>query len=358
MGGIKSLLMRFNPLIMRYNLLLLAFWAYTTLTAQEKSRISLFEKLSQEDSITLTLSYPFDSLIKSNNRDIEALISISTKNGMLLDEQPLSLTIRGKYRRMKCSFPPLLLNFKKSMLKTLDLANVDEIKLVTHCVDGPEGIQNLQEERMLYQVYETVTPRSYKTIWVNVFYCDIDHPEIRDTSSGFLIEPDPDVASRLGVCEKKMFNLNEDSLQYESYANTAAFNFMIGNRDWSIIGARNAKLFYDTAMRKYIAIPYDFDFSNVVGASYRREKLSEGMIHPYDRIYKGEYFTAKAGEMLKTFYVFRDTILNTVRTAPNPLSEERRKQIGKYFEKWFEMIRKNKPGDLPYDCICPYNGGL
>lgn len=350
--------MRFNLITMRFTLLLLTLWVQNSLSAQESKRISLFENLYHQDSIRITLTYPFDSLIKSNNNEIDALISIESNRGSLVTNQPLTLNLRGKFRRMKCNFPPLLLNFKKSMLKSMDLKNVDEMKLVTHCIKGEEGQQNLEEERILYQVYETITPMSYRTIWVTVYYCDLNHPELKDTSAGFLLEPDADISDRLGVYEKKIFNPAEDSLLYESYGHLAAFNFLIGNRDWSVVGARNAKLFYDKAIGKYIVIPYDFDFSNVVAASYRRENLPPTMLHPFDRIYQGEYFKDNAGEILKSFYTFREPIINTVKTAINPLGEERRKQIIKYFEKWFDMVKKNKPGGLLYDCVCPYNGGL
>ncbi|MGB3078373.1 MAG: hypothetical protein WBB31_04785 [Saprospiraceae bacterium] len=343
---------------MRFTLLLFILWAQTSLPAQESTRLTLFEKLYHLDSIRLTLTYPYDSLTKSNNNEIDALISIESTSGSLVTNQPLTLNLRGKFRRMKCNFPPLLLNFKKSMLKSLDLKNVDEMKLVTHCINGEEGQLNLQEERMMYQVYESITPMSYRTIWVTVYYCDQNHPAVCDTSAGFLLEPDGDITNRLGVCEKKIFNPQEDSLLFESYGHAAAFNFLIGNRDWSVIGARNAKLFFDKAIGKYIVIPYDFDFSNVVGASYRRETLPKTMLHPYDRIYQGEYFKDKAGQILKSFYLFRDSVINTVNTAVNPMGEERRNQIRKYFEKWFDMVKKNKPGGLMYDCVCPYTGGL
>lgn len=350
--------MKFKRITMRFTLLILTLWVQNSLIAQVPKRMSLFENLYHQDSIRITLTYPYDSLTKSNNNEIAAMISVETNKGTLITNQPLTLNLRGKFRRMKCTFPPLLLNFKKSMLKSMDLKNVDEMKLVTHCIKGEEGQQNLQEERMLYQVYETITPMSYRTIWVTVYYCDQSHPELRDTSCGFLLEPDADISDRLGVYEKKIFNVAEDSLLYESYGHLAAFNFLIGNRDWSVVGARNAKLFYDKAIGKYIVIPYDFDFSNVVAASYRRETLPPTMIHPFDRIYQGEYFKDKAGEILKSFYAFRDPIINTVNTAVNPMRAERRKQISKYFDKWFDMVKKNKASGLMYDCVCPYNGGL
>jgi len=343
---------------MRFALLLHIILFYTSLSSQEASLISLFDKLYHQDSIRLTLTYPFDSLNKSNHDQIDALISIETDSGFLMTNEPLTLNLRGKFRRMKCTFPPLLLNFKKSTLKNLDLASMDEIKLVTHCIDGPEGQVNLEEERMLYQVYESLTPISYRTIWLTVNYCDMSRPGVCDTSAGFLLEPDKVISSRLGISEKKIYNVSEDSLQFDSYGLTTAFNFLIGNRDWSVIASRNAKLFYDPTLGKYVVIPYDFDYSNIVDASYRRKTFSESMTHPFDRIYEGEYFKDKAGTMLKSFYEFQHSIIETVNSAHNPMDAQRRKKICRYFTLWFNMVDRYKPDALSYGTVCPYKGGL
>ncbi|MEO5906954.1 MAG: hypothetical protein ABIQ11_09520, partial [Saprospiraceae bacterium] len=132
----------------------------------------------------------------------------------------------------------------------------------------------------------------------------------------------------------------------------------IGNRDWSIVSSRNAKLFYNRQLKKYQVIPYDFDYSNIVGASYRRETLTKPMTHPYDRIYEGEYYKSQAGEILKSFYGFEQTIINAVNTSINPMNEARRKKICKYFDGWFLLVKRNKPMDLQYGTVCAYEGGL
>ena len=155
-----------------------------------------------------------------------------------------------------------------------------------------------------------------------------------------------------------MFNMPQDSIHYHSYALATAFNFLIGNRDWSIIASRNAKLFYHADSAKYIVIPYDFDYANIVGATYRRELLPATMKHPFDRIYFGEYFTDQSGQILKSFYGFENTILETVNTSNNPIDEGRKKKICRYFNTWFDLIKKRKPEDLPYGTVCPYKGDL
>jgi len=343
---------------MRFFLLTFVLGLHLTVSSQESHKISLFDQLSGYKSIELTLIYPFDSLFKSNNEDINARIKIRTDQGPWIEDEPMSITIRGKFRRMKCDFPPLMLNFKKSMLKKLDLNNIDQIKLVTHCMENEEGEANLEEQRLIYQAYEAVTPYAYRTIWVTVHYCDTNHPDVCNTYSGFLLEPDENVSQRLGVHEKKAFNVHEDSIDVESYGNTAAFNFMIGNRDWSVASDRNAKLFFQSSTGKYIIIPYDFDYSNVVDASYRKENYPKSMTNEYDRIYEGEYFKDRSGEFLKSFLKSEEAVLSAVKTAENPMDETKRKGIARYFELWYNMVEKHEESELNYGRVLPYKGGL
>lgn len=356
-AGIKFRLTRLVP-IMRIAVLLVCVFLSSILLSQDTGKISLFDKLYKASDLSITLTYPFDSLVKTNNEEIDAYVTIISKEGVIVKDAPMAINIRGKFRRMKCSMPPLLLNFKKSTLKELNLLSYDEIKLVTHCIDGPEGQHNLQEERLVYQLYETFTPLAYRSIWLTVEYCNSLKKGECYKSTGFLLEPDKVISDRLGVKEMKMYNMAEDSIDYNSYSHTAAFNFLIGNRDWSIISSRNAKLFYNPAMRQYVVIPYDFDYANIVGASYRRETIHKSMSHPFDRIYEGEYFKDRAGEILKTFYQFEKPILDAVNTARNPMDTQRREKICKYFESWFSMVKKSKADKLKYGSVCPYNGSL
>lgn len=320
---------------------------------------SLFDTLHNLGDVRLRLTYPFDSLYRTNREEVDAVISIGSGDDWLLENKEMTLNLRGKFRRMKCTaMPPLLLNFKKGDLRDLGLSSIDEFKLVTHCVDGSEGIENLQEERLCYQAYASVAPYAYRTVWVTVTYCDMNDPSDCQSSSGFLIESDKDIRRRYGIEERKLFNVSQDSLEYDSYRNAAAFNFLIGNRDWSVVASRNAKLFLNPAIGKYITIPYDFDFANIVGASYRREPVAKNKTHPFDRIYEGEYFAARAAEMLKGFAEREATLLEAVRTAQNPIDDKRRGRIVEYLENGFKYIRKTREEDLRYGSVCPYKGNL
>lgn len=325
-------------------------------TGQES--MSLFEKLYSCDSIAITLTYPFDSLYRTQRDEIDAVISIETNEGLLLSEDSIKLNLRGKFRRMNCDMPPLLLNFKKSTLKDMGFKKHDQIKLVTHCLETKEGQENLLEERLCYQLYESITPYAYRTIWLKVLYQDQLNPGNGVFTTAFLIEPDKDLEDRMEMEETKLFNPMEDSLDFETYSTTVAYNFLIGNRDWSIVMARNTKLFYDPAKHKYRVVPYDFDYSNIVGASYRKNSTSSQLLHPKDRIYQGEYFTARASEILQLFGKTETGILHRIMVSPGDLEEKDRKKIRTYCETWYKYIKTRKQEDLVYEMIMPYKGGL
>lgn len=333
-------------------LLALLFISFSAFCQSKKT--SLFDTIYAYQKVQLVLTYPFDSLYKTNNQEITATATIRIDDNVLLDKAPISLNLRGKFRRMKCSMPPLMLNFKKSTLRQLNLSSSDEIKLVTHCIEGKEGELNLQEERMMYQVYESLTPNAYRSIWVEVSYCDKNTDGKCNHAVGFLLEPDKVISDRLNVKERKLYNVAEDSIDFNSYSLAVSYNYLIGNRDWSVKASRNAKLFFDVSIGKYIIIPYDFDYSNVVGASYRRETAPMHMKHPFDRIYEGEYFESRAGEIIKNFLQHEPVIQDRLKSAVSPLPGDRRQMISNYFRTWFDVIRKAKEADLKYGMICPY----
>jgi hypothetical protein len=332
--------------------------SYARLVSQEAALPSFFDTLYALGDVRITLTYPFDSIHKQQQNDVDAMMTIETANGVFMQNDKVALNIRGKFRRMTCEMPPLLLNLKKGTLRDRGLSTIDEIKLVTHCTHNVEGQENLQEELLCYQLYQHVTPFAYRTIWVNVTYCDQSNPDSCVQSVGILIEPDKNVEQRLGLKEKRLYNVAEDSLYFHNYAKVAAFNFLVGNRDWSIVANRNAKLFYSDSMGQYIVIPYDFDYANIVGAKYRKENLPEEMLHPFDRIYAGEYYKERTAEILQSFYPHHAQMLEVVRTAKSPMTEEKRDKIVQYVDHWFTYLQKLNPNKYKYGLVCYYKGGL
>ena len=74
-----------------------------TVTAVSQESISLFDSLYAQKNIKITLTYPFDSLYNANQEEIDALISIESEQGFMMKNEKMTINLRGKSRRMKCS---------------------------------------------------------------------------------------------------------------------------------------------------------------------------------------------------------------------------------------------------------------
>ena len=77
---------------------------------------------------------------------------------------------RGDFRRNPeiCSFPPLLVNFKKNEVRNTIFNNQDKLKLVTAC----QKEEDVVEEYLIYKMYNLVTDLSLKVRLVKVVYID------------------------------------------------------------------------------------------------------------------------------------------------------------------------------------------
>ena len=84
--------------------LLLLTWAFNAEVSGQTTK-SLFETLIALDQVKITLTYPFDSLYRTNREEIDAIITIESKDGPLIHNEKMSINLRGKFRRMKCTMP-------------------------------------------------------------------------------------------------------------------------------------------------------------------------------------------------------------------------------------------------------------
>lgn len=327
--------------------------------ANAQVKPSFFDTLSSADEIAIILTLPLDSLHRTQKETIEGTITVKRGSRLLFKNQPLGIELRGKFRRMKCvDMPPLALNLKKGMLRKAGLKEYDNYKLVTHCLYEDDSAENLQEEHLCYQLYNQLTTFSYRILWLDITYIDATDSTRQIDHKALLIESDNDVENRLQLEESKKMNMNEDSIDFEQYSKIAAFNCLIGNKDWSIQSLRNCKLFYSEERKKYVPIPYDFDYANIVGPRYRREVLSENSTHPFDRLFTGEYFLNRSDNMLSELLPFEDFLLTTVENEKTGLRRGRKEKIRKYIASGLHFIKKEKRKPLPYGTIIPYQDEL
>jgi len=226
------------------------------------------------DPIQITIKAPLSYLTRNRNAQTPV-------GGVLVDPAgqtlPISLQLRGITRRTSeiCDFPPLRVDFTAPPPATSVFAGQKKLKLVTHCRNSASFQQYVLLEYAAYRLYNVLTPRSFQVRLATITYQGDDGRTIVQRP-GFFIEELKDVARRNGTTETHAPpRIELAELNAADAARYALFQHMIANHDWSMragpVGdecCHNAKLIGPRGSGTVIPIPYDFDYSGLVGAPY------------------------------------------------------------------------------------------
>lgn len=249
---------------------------------------SIFDILSHQEVMNVEIKTNMEVLrsIRKSKDDVNATISFVDQQGQL-QEWNAKLEARGHFRRMNCEdIPPLKVNFKKGDLRDRNLADFDDLKLVNTCVENQEEAQALlMKEYLAYVLYQRLSPYSFRVQLLKITYIDIVTGQ-EEEKLGFVIEDTAQLKARLNAAScKDCFYADVDRFQPESLKKMVLFQYMIGNADWSMESNRNLKiLVIDSVL---YPIPYDFDFSGMVNASYSIPNNNVGQHRIQDRVLMG-----------------------------------------------------------------------
>lgn len=305
-----------------------------------KAGRSLFDQWEAQNTLNIELHVNFDSLEVYRTKEA-SLPAIIIENGKTLD---LEVTVRGRFRRRTCVMPPLKLQFKKEGLRAAGLTTDNDFKLVTHCTDDEAGQDAILREQLTYEMYNTISPEaSFRTKLLTVTYVNTaDGSET--TSYAILIEDTDELKGRLDSKNcKECYALPAEKIQ--NAETLALFQYMIGNSDFSNRMVRNMKLMANTD-GTYTAIPYDFDFSGLVNASYASGFANLNETSPTDRTLIWEYETTPDfSEVSANFLNLQDTLLGQVTDFEDLCSASKR-EITRYLKGFFKDLAK---GALNFD---------
>jgi len=234
----------------------------------------------------------------------------------------IKLKSRGIMRNEYCDFPPIKLNFGKDDFQKSDLANIDKIKMVTHCKYGNEDY--LLKEYLVYKLYNVLTDNSFRVRLVKVDYINTAKKSKPIETYAFLIEPIEILAARTNSVPVNSTKLSQKNIIPEIMDRMAIFNYMIGNTDWSVPNLHNCKILSGLTLDNSglgIIVPYDFDYSGLVNTDYAIPYEGLGLKSVRERRYVGicrsedvfinalREFTDKKAEFYKVINDF--PLLNT-----------------------------------------------
>lgn len=251
---------------------------------------------------------------------------------------PATVRTRGNMRLQICSLPPLKVKFEKSDLAAHQLSPLNELDLVQPCHASEQYYQYILKEYLAYKLWELVSPAYFRTQLVQIHYTNPDGSDAHDPSYGFLVENTEELVDRLGGRRNKTAVMSHNAVDKLPMLRVALFEYMIGNTDWFIQNRHNLEFVVIPGHPLLVPIPYDFDYSGLVGATYAVHHESLELTSIFSRYYQGWCFTAaEVDKELATFRSQKENIL-AMPYRIQGLSKRSADQASEFLATFFEII--------------------
>ncbi len=230
--------------------------------------IDIFEDLDPMD-ITLTFDLKHYQRTKNDEEYIPVHFLLQY-NDSLQVEYDMRIKARGQFRRAHCSFAPFWLNIRKAEVVNEKLQDVVKMKIVTQCRSGKDYSDYVLKEYLTYKLYNLLSPVSFRVRLVHMTYIDTGRKNKATESWAFMIEPESMLAERNNGMVVKKDELSMRHMKPDEFDLAAMFQYLVGNPDYSIAGRHNMKVvgLPGFGSAGYTPVPYDFDYSGIVNASY------------------------------------------------------------------------------------------
>ena len=222
---------------------------------------------ASSETLPVRLRYSIKELRKETNDStyLENSIAFQNPDGTW-DSIPARIRARGNWRLKNCYFPPVKIKIKKKTAAGTLFEGNKELKLVLPCLLQKSGDDKVLCELLAYRIYENVSPYHFKSRRLAVELYEEKGKKVKvHQLEGFVIEDIKNVAKRFDghVNKRKVHPLQQDNM---TCLQNDFFQYMIGNTDYSVAYQHNEKLLF--VNKSTLPVPYDFDMSGLVDASY------------------------------------------------------------------------------------------
>lgn len=249
-------------------------------------------RLFEEDTLLeITLRFDLSTYFRAKPKE-EYLKGKITFHPDMPDSitRDIRIRTRGEFRNMWCFYAPIELNFKNADFGYSDLDSIGKIKLVPQCTSTSESAKYVLIEYLIYRMYSLMTDTSFRVRLLTVNYIDSENKKKPVTQYGFLIEPLKMLTARTNSVEVASRGITQKSIYQGVMDRVAIFNYMVGNYDWAVPNRHNIKVIKPLTFDNYnlaVAVPYDFDWTGLVNASYAVPAEITGTTTVRERIFLG-----------------------------------------------------------------------
>lgn len=308
--------------------------------------------LFRDDAVLdVRIEAPFEVLmdIRPDETDLKGTFAYTDIDGQ---ERRVSLKLRtrGNFRRDKthCDFAPIRLDFPKDDVYGTLLVGQNRLKLVTHCRSEESEYEDyLLREYLAYRMFSEMSEVSFSVRLLRITYADTqDGNEI--TRFGFVIEDRKSMRKRNELKNVKSRQVSEDDHDAQRQSLVNVYQYMIGNTVYSLAApepgkncCQNMDLLSATKDPPFTALPFDFDFSGLVDASYAEPDPRYSIKTVRTRFFKGRCKNnALLPETLGLFQGKREDLFRVIDdvAAIDEKAERAMRSARGYIEEFYRVI--------------------
>ena len=199
------------------------------------------------------------------------------------------------------------------------------------------------KEYLIYKLYNVLTDSSFRVRLLRINYINTFKKSKPIRSYAFFIEPLDLMAERINSVPVEVLTLSQKNIVPEMMDRMAIFNYMIGNTDWSVPGQHNCKVLASLRTDRSdlgMIVPYDFDYSGLVNATYAVPAEGLGIESVRQRIYLGACRSEEVYlNALKEFANKKESFYKVIREFPY-LDERTKKDMVRYLDEFYSGFDK------------------
>jgi hypothetical protein len=310
------------------------------------SSLKSFRLFEDESLMNVSLRFDLSTYFRSKPQKeyLKANITfhISESDSVTSD---IRLRTRGVFRNQYCMFAPIQLNFKKAGFGYSDLKGISKLKMVPQCSSGKDKEDYILREYLAYKLFNVLTDTSFRVRLISVDYIDSQKKRKSVKQFAFFIEPVEMLTARTNSIELTSKTATQRNVVPRIMDRLSIFNYMIGNYDWSVPGQHNVQLIKSLNLDPYgfaIAVPYDFDWTGLVNASYAIPAENVGTQNVRERVFTGicrkkEIYTKE----LDMFLSKKDEFYKVINEFPY-ITQKVKKDMISYLNTFFDQLDGKK----------------
>ena len=315
---------------------------FSAITAKSQAKpIDAVEFFKDDRVINMTLTVDMKNLVtaKRDTNNVPATVTMAFPDSTVITED-IKMKPKGEFRRKNCYIASLQLDFKK---QGAPLTSLKKIKLIGGCSKSSSDEQLLLKEYLTYKIYNLFTDMSFRVRLLNVTYKDSREKAKPYTQYAFMIEDFDEMAKR-NQCVKRETGLQNEQTDRKQMTLVSFFQYMIGNTDWSVPTLHNIKLIKSKkdSLAVPFVIPFDFDYTGFVNASYALPPEMFNTTAITERVYRGFARSPEEVEAMRNFFLSKEAAVRSVITDCKLLEGKVKKEALEYIDEFYRVAKSQK----------------